>query len=1432
MEQTINQVKGGLYLDCDPTDQPKETYRDSVNGEIFETSKGKFIWRTKKGQKLAFTITNDMTPNGAFGSLDKIIVTSWSTNGFSEIGYVDLDEVNGYNYYPVYVSKDLGFDADHPIKGICNVENSWTERCYWLDHKASPRVLNILWITTGIKSAPYFNSLEADTRYMLVNNATFLYSHPSIGTISVSKGDWFRVIDTINVDPDVYHFVKYIPPELLAWTPDCLPSELKFSKIITGTIKYGSYFFTHRLGSNNGYNTPWQKIVGPINAMFVDPKVWVQGYGGEYYADVYQKCTGGSHLDSSNIGFELKLSGVDTRYDYIEVAYFHADQMDLATNGFITIKQQINQQSSFTFQLKKLDTIGTIVVSDVIVKNVSIEDINDLDILKNRMNIGGVVESRELPIGQKIDGVQITPELYSFCLDNRGWANYIPAEPGNGILEDEDPPVAIHSAIPKRDPITGLISVIEVGQHYKVFGSTGSLLTYNGYDYSPGQIFIGVFQIPTWSSRTGAYPKPTMVVRKYVDHSQQIIGGGNAINPSVYESIDLDVAYDYKDPVMNLMGKGYWGNQYYRFALIGWDNKMNPMFARFIGDILTPDRIEEEMVRSGIKSDGKQAEYYYNQPATNGEFHQNRITDTFNDHEAIHKTSWQGNILSMVIDNLDLTDIIDEISAFSIVRCPREKTILSEGWLEPIQYRVRDLTGLNPEFGYARYRWKYVSYREKDSWSHTRQKNWYAYIDPEQLFEKTEEQKIITDDRLRLARYMIPSKREVQDQFANYYLKHYVTMQQNNFDAGATKYGYSSKIVRSANADTSRFEKVFFDPEHSFWFFVNVDGVASQTSYYSDARSACVGGKARLIKTEEDGGSYGFGNWKPMRFYTDNGVTYDEWWNQEIPIVQHLRGTDSEYGGTSEYSVGASQFIFTNHFQIVDQAFKDALKTVNGRKYADGIQIFGGDCFVNIFDYKRMYIDYYVKDNYFSGTDWHNGTPLVNSSQTTEDYYTNRIMGQSVLIPLQSESNIALRTDIHIAKNRSRGATGNPGTGLNYDDKDTSIELREFWEHYLYDDSFSSTHCELKYPAYPQNFIAEYIFWERIRYSLKKVVNEVIDSFRIFKGENKVELNKRGGPISNIIGDKDRLFYWQNLVCGYIPIGERQMDVTEMGAPIQLGIGGEYQIIDDISKFYGCQHRFGVLKTPLGFVWYDAMRKKWIHMDMQSGISEDSLIEGMSNKFEELSDRLPYTDNIAKWSGLALLYSPSENLVYGTFCERDHGQIITAFTIAYNVVLKKFVSFFTDWPTVFAVVGNNLFSSANHKNFYVYNKGNSREFHGIKCFSSIKFVITGVPLKKTTIAVVEPGQNMCFYLMAQLVNTNAFFDKVIYQTLTQLVNEFVVQHPQNYQSAMGEKWEFNFPQTNTGRLFGLYLELTLMNYLEKEEEAQVKEVKTFFSIIK
>jgi hypothetical protein len=248
----------------------------------------------------------------------------------------------------------------------------------------------------------------------------------------------------------------------------------------------------------------------------------------------------------------------------------------------------------------------------------------------------------------------------------------------------------------------------------------------------------------------------------------------------------------------------------------------------------------------------------------------------------------------------------------------------------------------------------------------------------------------------------------------------------------------------------------------------------------------------------------------------------------EALICSLKRPNTDPYSGYDDASLANTVYMGVGHYQEVNASVLSQIKsTVSGVDHYifNGIEIFGGDTFVQLFDLKRLSINY------------------DGSNQ----------MGHGIVFPVETRMNLSMREGEHFAKTRSFDASYVP-YGLKIEVGNTVLE------EFNYNDGYSTDNINDLYIPVPYNDKLISDRDVRIRYSAEKNYGENRDSFRVFLANDYIDLDTTKGAISNIKYKSNRLIYWQPDEVGYIPINERALTETSMGAPVQLGVGGIFEI--------------------------------------------------------------------------------------------------------------------------------------------------------------------------------------------------------------------------------------------------------------------------------
>ena len=460
-----------------------------------------------------------------------------------------------------------------------------------------------------------------------------------------------------------------------------------------------------------------------------------------------------------------------------------------------------------------------------------------------------------------------------------------------------------------------------------------------------------------------------------------------------------------------------------------------------------------------------------------------------------------------------------------------------------------------------------------------------------------------------------------------------------------------------------------------------------------------VGNRKTLVNLETDDTITGFGDW------SNNGPVADTNENG-IPVVNHIREKSNLYGGTDENALANTVYMFAGHYQEVDAAFKANILS-GGNYIVKNIDVFGGDCFITVFDYCHI-----MKDNFGGGGGF----------------------SYSIMIPLQSCVNVSMRQGRHITKDRSYevngGFTYNAGNGIGYT-IDSATNMR--WEDFNYNDAYSTTRL-IEYPALPANYFSQGRFDMRERHSTIKIPGETIDNFRIFLINNFRDVDTWAGQINNVRNKAGRLYYWQDRAVGYMPINEKTLITDPLGGQVVLGVGGEFTSFEQGVDFYGNQHQWGLVDVEDGFCWVDFRRRVFIHMTTSFGITEQSIKKGINSLLHlDTLNPLERYDNCIT-NGILCGFDAEYRNVYITvkLDTRQYEGGTYNNTVIYDTLSQKFIGEWNRTPTLY-ISANAFFYSAmgvvegDLVLFHVYSVGDQVVYNTDNYICILAFTYMGTP---------------------------------------------------------------------------------------------------------
>lgn len=250
-------------------------------------------------------------------------------------------------------------------------------------------------------------------------------------------------------------------------------------------------------------------------------------------------------------------------------------------------------------------------------------------------------------------------------------------------------------------------------------------------------------------------------------------------------------------------------------------------------------------------------------------------------------------------------------------------------------------------------------------------------------------------------------------------------------------------------------------------------------------------------------------------------------------------------------------FGFGNYFNLKVENGK--LVTEDDKDY---LTVFDGDIYITPHEFTTMYKTY----NFES----------VDTLQSTQ--ITN-------YVPLESKVNTFFDYGMNLINTQSENLLYEPGSI----DGVTTQERPVHQYNMIYSDNDSSNDI---FTLISTDENETNNFKQRAYYSELKSNGEFIDNFLIFKPAAFIDVDSKYGQITNMLTDKNMLYYWQDHAFGKFSVNERSLVNDQNNNTIMLGQAGILSRYDYLSTKYGMRlYDFCAISVENGIYWVDINNK-------------------------------------------------------------------------------------------------------------------------------------------------------------------------------------------------------------------------------------------------
>jgi hypothetical protein len=431
--------------------------------------------------------------------------------------------------------------------------------------------------------------------------------------------------------------------------------------------------------------------------------------------------------------------------------------------------------------------------------------------------------------------------------------------------------------------------------------------------------------------------------------------------------------------------------------------------------------------------------------------------------------------------------------------------------------------------------------------------------------------------------------------------------------------------------------------------------------------------------------------------------------NHLFKEMSYCRKLSGQYKGYSYTDRANQSYISVGHYQILnDNLFNLIAGITNSATFT--FKVFGGDTYVNYtaHEYLQPFIGSSISFNLrFAFGDANYKTNDSDGYIETSKYKENGL-GVSVIYPTESTINTDLNTGTFqfLSDREGFGSSQFTVDGDNFIASD-SVLKQDFVLNDVYQQE-NNTIVKSRTTDFVNNFVSE--FPNRLYPSQKKIDGEFIDSFRIFKDLEYLDVEGNRGPVNKVINFGGKLIFFQDTSFGVGNINEKSLIKDEDG--VELVLGKSQQTLDDfkyLSNRSGTKHQFSVNKTEQYIYYFDSLQNKIKRFSGQ-GNEPLSTINGMSSWLvNNIKNNTRSIDKTLLKTGVHTGIDLRNDRVFFTFLQGEDSH----HTLTFNELLNSFESRVGISPTMY-INYNNLLMSSNEdtlNDLYLHEVGDYGVFY-------------------------------------------------------------------------------------------------------------------------
>lgn len=1021
--------------------------------------------------------------------------------------------------------------------------------------------------------------------------------------------------------------------------PDVSPGIVQFVQTIDGELLSGMYQYCYRLVTKDGYKTPFSTPILPL-FLTTDP---VNGVDSSQYG------MQASSLPTSK-GIQIQVNGIDTRYDQIEVCYIYSIVASASASAAVFATVNIDGQTSIT--VNNISNGGApIDLTLISVELTSVKTVKALAVRENYMFKGNITS--RVPPDYDASPITVEPYIRSVQADEQA-------------ISTQNVPFLAVSAYNNSTKI----------QNYIDNTSTSRFTTHQ-------------------------------IRSDYISYSGM--------------------------QVSHLFG-GYFRGEWARLGILLYDKKGLPMFVYHVCDIQMPEQYLNTYQTIKIDANGNIVTSDFTKGSigdycltdNNGASHRDPFVETTGEPSDVRT-----RIMGLMLSNIDLTDFIDDISGFSIVRVKRDPTILGQGILLNM---VNEAAGTDMDkiraMGYPS-----NNFNGSQQWMDAQGNLIYGktvtllldtnylirpftftFECPDNLFDPATIPTLQKNHSLKSVGgcHMTEVAGSIGSGNGYGYQDFGTDTAANNGRAGISDKSYYTDVT---GFNDSFGNPVNFGRVSGIDFWVNFGFDSSQIGFDPTNLSLVLEGFCHI---QNDGKLFfPIEPLIPNKLY-NSGYHNDamcikskDWFEMSMTrgtttsrqavcyqIVNYIINDKTPYNGVSEDSLAESIYISTGHFQPINESVKAQVLT-GGRYIFNGVEVWGGDCYVDMFALARTY-------------------PQNNSADYDAGIHS---MGIGNVFPCEMKFNALLRKGNYWAKSGFFAIAPYFPNGVSKDNPE--IEL--------INSALTYSETNALYTGFPLNFSFQGDFSARWIYSKVKTDGELVDSWRLYPVDQLADIDGRFGSITGAVTLFNEIYSFQELAFGRLRVLDRVPLQDPATGGLKIGVGGVLDNIEYKNTKFGTQNALSII-TTFKEVYFVDVRNRAICRFGQNGFEQLDLVHGIHYDMRQLlgDPSNDFTaDNPTLNGGIHGVYDMFKKEILYTFINRP--DLSNApLTLGYSEPGEQFSSYYSFRPRKYLPFGDNTYSFnamiglSFDYSVYDHNPisaGITCKFYGVVYNSELQFVV-------------------------------------------------------------------------------------------------------------